>query len=738
MEKEDYYSRLLDNFDYIVYSQLNNRIRNINQSYNVRRCRYGDNCHWFKKGCCRFGHDKLSYRNDTFQDKFSYRNDTFQDLILSEEQEYAIEKLKNNNIVIDSVAGSGKTTTNLYIAKQFNNLKILLLTYNARLKDETREKIKKYKLTNIEVHNYHSFCVSVYKERGCYQDSIIEKNVLNKDYKMKFNYDLIILDEVQDIIPLYFKLLYKIYNDCRKNPKICILGDRKQSIYNYKGADERFITYASKIFNFNNLSWKECKYKYSFRVPLEICKFINNCLLDEERILSKKIMSIRPEYIICNTFDNTILNQILNVYLKDCKYKPEDIFILAPSVKKEYYPKKNDNKKKRQKKNPLQRLCNLLSKNNIPVYCSSSDEEVIDEDILKNKIVFSTFHQVKGLERKVVIIYNFDDSYAKFYNTDCNENECPNAIYVATTRALERLCLVHHYENDYLPFINKTRLKQYCKIYECKEVSIKNLDNLKKFTNVTKFIKHRSAEVIDKALKYIEIKKIETENLRQIQIPTKTQQLFNSEEIYESVWEITGNAIPAYFEYILKDKKQKPTLFNNINVNKNISEKNVLFYSNVSNSKKRGLIFKQKQINCYDWLKKETLDECINRLKSLNISKSSKFEEIVKIQDFLGVIDCIDIDNNNVYEFKCSSYLKNTDFLQLALYMYLHMSTNDHEKNFNYYLFNIFTNKLFKLTSNYKNLYKMYIYLKKEKNNSLKKNDDDFLDMIKKNKSILI
>ena len=26
----------------------------------------------------------------------------------------------------------------------------------------------------------------------------------------------------------------------------------------------------------------------------------------------------------------------------------------------------------------------------------------------------------------------------------------------------------------------------------------------------------------------------------------------------------------------------------------------------------------------------------------------------------------------------------------------------------------------------------MYIYLKKEKNNSLKKNDDDFLDMIKK------
>ena len=51
-----------------------------------------------------------------------------------------------------------------------------------------------------------------------------------------------------------------------------------------------------------------------------------------------------------------------------------------------------------------------------------------------------------------------------------------------------------------------------------------------------------------------------------------------------------------------------------------------------------------------DWLKKETFDECINRLKSLNISKSSKFEEIVNIQDFSGVIDCVDIDNNNESE----------------------------------------------------------------------------------------
>ena len=45
-------------------------------------------------------------------------------------------------MIVESVAGSGKTTTNLYIAKTFPELDILLLTYNARLKFETQDKVK--------------------------------------------------------------------------------------------------------------------------------------------------------------------------------------------------------------------------------------------------------------------------------------------------------------------------------------------------------------------------------------------------------------------------------------------------------------------------------------------------------------------------------------------------------------------------------------------------------------------
>lgn len=54
---------------------------------------------------------------------------------ISSEQNEIIQQLRqNNNIVVDSVAGSGKTTCNLHIAKHFSDMNILLLTYNSKLK----------------------------------------------------------------------------------------------------------------------------------------------------------------------------------------------------------------------------------------------------------------------------------------------------------------------------------------------------------------------------------------------------------------------------------------------------------------------------------------------------------------------------------------------------------------------------------------------------------------------------
>ena len=97
---------------------------------------------------------------------------------ISDEQANILINLEQNNVVVDSVAGSGKTTTNLYIAKKFKNDRILLLTYNAKLKIETRERAKLENIENLEVHSYHSFAVKYYNHK-CHTDTGI-RNVIKQ------------------------------------------------------------------------------------------------------------------------------------------------------------------------------------------------------------------------------------------------------------------------------------------------------------------------------------------------------------------------------------------------------------------------------------------------------------------------------------------------------------------------------------------------------------------------------
>ena len=204
---------------------------------------------------------------------------------ISSEQNDIIKQIElNNNVVIDSVAGSGKTTCNLHIAKYFNNMNILLLTYNSKLKLETREKVQALNIDNIEVHSYHSFCVKYY-DKYCFTDTIINNIIRNKQSPIKnFAYDLIVLDEAQDMTCLYYELVCKIYKDNNNNVKICIFGDKKQSIFDFNKADSRYITFANQLFNFNNYTWVKCNLSISFRITHEMSLFINKCLLKEDWI----------------------------------------------------------------------------------------------------------------------------------------------------------------------------------------------------------------------------------------------------------------------------------------------------------------------------------------------------------------------------------------------------------------------------------------------------------------------
>jgi hypothetical protein len=648
---------------------------------------------------------------------------------ISSEQQNVINNLNEHNVIVDSVAGSGKTTTIIYIAKENPKKNILLLTYNSKLKIETRNRVKNLGLKNIEVHSYHSYCVKYY-DNFCYTDSKIRELINTESVYIKLpkDFDIIILDEAQDITPLYFELICKIIKDLNCSTKICIFGDRNQSIYGFNKADERYIIYGDKLFNFNELTWKKENLKESFRITDLMAEFINNCMLEYDRIISNKKSVSKVKYNICDCMNNDVNTEIyyplklLKDYLEE-GYLPDEIFILAPSIKSE--------------KTPVRIFENQIKKTiDIPVFVPVSDDEKLDEDIIKNKLVFSSFHQAKGLERKIVIIFNFDNSYFKFYAKDKDPNICPNELYVATTRALEHLVLLHHYENDYLQFISEKRLEKYSDYKIVVPIQNKNYKDYNKNikTPITDLLNNLSQEVVDECYNRLTITNIILKQ-EKLGIPTKTQQ----KNGFENVSEITGVAIPALFEYKLKgdmtildtlkdnvkddtkdddvpiaktclfssakpssklnvqkeevlknkDLKDKELKINlkNIKLN-NITSEELLYVANKWCSYMTGFIFKTYQITTYNWLTQDNLEKCMQRLQNLNISENAEFEKRyfienekeLKNRQLIGYCDCIDI--GNVYEFKCVDELKKEHYLQLILYKYLiEMNGNNFMKN---------------------------------------------------------
>ena len=57
-----------------------------------------------------------------------------------------------------------------------------------------------------------------------------------------------------------------------------------------------------------------------------------------------------------------------------------------------------------------------------------------------------------------MIVLSFDNSYFRYYNVKNRlaTNICPNVYYVACTRALEHLIVIHGHNNDLFPFLKTT------------------------------------------------------------------------------------------------------------------------------------------------------------------------------------------------------------------------------------------------------------------------------------------
>ena len=688
-------------------------------------------------------------------DKYFIRKDIIPTYKLCEpsiEQQAIIDAVvAGDNVIVDSVAGSGKTTTILHIGQVSKDKKILVLTYNAKLKIETREKAISLGLTNMEIHSYHAFGVKYYDHR-CHTDpGIISVLKDNKKPKMSFGYDLILLDEQQDMTNLYYELVKKIIRDMtsKNNVQIACFGDIYQNIYSFKGSDDRYLSFADKLYTSStSRNWKHLRISESFRITKQMCTFVNKHLLGNNRIISNKDGNSKVRYIICDTFTNTPYDEFRRYV--EAGYKLDDIFILAPSIKKG----KHDS--------PIRMLENRIVRSGLACYVPVSDEEKIDEQVIQNKVVFSTFHQVKGLERKVVLVFNFDESYFDYYGRDLLKTQCPNIIYVALTRAKECMTLFHHYENEYMScLLDKYSIGSTCSLVERREcLGIKKTMEAPLELSVTELIKNMGIEIIDYAINSIDYKIIQGPE-KSVDIPLKIQTSHNT---YENVSEINGVAIPAIYEYISHKKvtiiDQLRKLIGRLSITHRqnytrITSKDkmtvgdILYLANLYNSIVSGYIFKTEQIKEYKWLENKPLKVCLERLgfvvsrDNTEYEVSVESEEIIFNRRLVGILDILEISNvantatvcdsatvysKTVWELKCVSHITNEHILQLAIYSWI-VENMDKYKDVkkNYKLFNIYTNEIIEIEYNAK-IRATVEYLVKAKYGSLERcSDADFI-----------
>ena len=524
-------------------------------------------------------------------------------------------------------------------------------------------------------------------------------NIVNNNYNMVSNIHtkcgILIIYEAQDMKPYYMQFVHKIVHDLQIIPRVCILGDAKQSIYKYNEADERFITCADRICMFNTLEWKKLKLSKSYRITTQMADFINHCALNENRLIGNGD-GPKVKYFIAKDFKQ----QVDEVIRCIDKYGSERIFILSPSVR---MPPPNE----KGRISPLKMLVNILSKRGYNFYVPNSDDEDLkDEDILKAKIVLSTFHQAKGLERDVVIIYGFDLSYFQYYNKDDDPNTCPNPMYVALTRAKGELILIHNKNKEYLPFLNDTSIDIYCDVVG--EIGVPSKPPIKDNVSysVTSLIRHLPQFVENKCMELIKINNICPATYK---LHTFTKVV--SDETVEAVHDLLGTSIPAWIELGMADNR-----LDGVTIYKYVKEylgkhpesigkyhyehftkpfkidiNYINFVTVLYNAFDTKYMHRIKQIRDYKWITQNIANKA--KEYTLNqISRQCAFE-VVRIKQFdiyeiTGRIDCIDVQNNAVYEFKCAREFKDIYYIQLALYQYL---LEDNIATRKYYLYNILT-----------------------------------------------
>ena len=667
--------------------------------------------------------------------------------ILSEEQQLIVDLIPSNkNIIVDACAGSGKSTTVLSIAIAYPHKKLLLITYNHSLRKEMQEKVKELGITNIQVHTYHSLAFSIYSKDAGRDKGMRKVIVENIKPRISIPYlDILVLDEVQDMTLLYFRFILKYIKDKGEPFQLVVLGDYMQGLYEFKGADIRFLTKSGELWSKTPLlvssECVDCSLKTSYRVTNQIASFVNQGMLGFERLKACRdgapVLYIRGRIERLQEKVVKIIKQLLA-----SGAQPGDIFVLGASV--------------RDSNSIVKRIENALVEGNIPCHVPMIENGEIDENVIKGKVVFSTFHSSKGRQRPYVFIVGFDHSYFQIAR-ELDPHICPNTLYVACTRASQQLFLLESYDRSsdrplkflkfshkqmmQLPFMTFDGIAQDEFVDDTIPFANKSEITICKTspTNLTKFISEPILDKIREILTTI-FMPVHREPLMPIDLPTVIQ---TQSGFFEDVSDLNGIAIPnMFYDSILSEYEEDPTTILYSLIKSQLSRglpkdniflkrcfKNIqpvcetvgdyLYMANMYQACQERLYFKLNQIKKeeYTWLSPKVLSQCKQRF----IDTFQEEIENYKPEMEWSLVDYGDEDANiefdrilmphfpnkqirfsarvdfltekTLWELKCTSELSEEHLIQTVVYAWI-LRTIDPENDKSVKIMNIRTGEI--------------------------------------------
>ncbi len=302
----------------------------------------------------------------------------FLNLELSSEQQLFIEKaMQGKNILVDACIGSGKTTAIQNLCNQLpSTKKVLYLTYNRLLKLDAKSKIKK---RNVTVTNYHGFAYMILKRNGISAgiSDLIQKVIQIKPFIKK--YDILIIDEYQDIEQELAELL-QLIKDSNPQIQIIAVGDMEQKIY-----DKTTLKVESFMKGFLEEHLR-LKFTQCFRLSNNLASMLG-------RVWKKQIIGVNDSCKVEEMSKEDIIPFL-------AEQIPADILCLGART------------------GAMSDTLNILEEkysdkfNKNTVYATISDYDSMGKTEPKeDSAIFTTYDSSKGLERKICVIFDFTESY---------------------------------------------------------------------------------------------------------------------------------------------------------------------------------------------------------------------------------------------------------------------------------------------------------------------------------------